>query len=59
MNQTTTNRSTYSDSELDKRRDFDRSRPLERDETGNLISSNKFDGTAVFAGADSFVAVAY
>ena len=50
MNQTTTaNRSTYSDTELDRRRDFDRSRPLERDETDNLISSNKVDGTAVYA----------
>ena len=50
MNQTTSaNRSTYSDTELDRRRDFDRSRPVERDETGNLISSNKVDGTAVYA----------
>ena len=50
MNQaSTSNRNTYSDAELTKRRDFDRSRPLERDETGNLISSNKVDGTAVYA----------
>ena len=46
MNRT---RQDYSDSELDKRRDFDRSRPLERDETDNLISSSKVDGTAVYA----------
>jgi hypothetical protein len=34
---------------LDKRREFDRSRPLERDETKFLISSNKVEGTDVFS----------
>lgn len=48
MDQTTQTRQTYSDSELDKRREYDRSRPLERDETGNLISSEKVEGTAVY-----------
>ena len=50
MNQASTaNRTTYSDAELQKRRDFDRSRPLERDETSNLISSEKVDGTPVYS----------
>ena len=40
---------TYSDQELDKRREFDRSRPLERDETSNLISSDKVSGTSVYS----------
>jgi hypothetical protein len=48
MNQETQNRQTYSDSELDKRREYGRSRPLERDETNNLISSRKVEGTAVY-----------
>lgn len=48
MNQATQNRQTYSDSELDKRREYDRSRPLERDETSNLISSRRVEGTAVY-----------
>ena len=48
MNQATQNRQTYSDSELDKRREYGRSRPLERDETNNLISSRKVEGTAVY-----------
>ena len=43
------NRDRYSDSELDRRTQFDRSRPLERDETGNLISSNKVEGTSVYS----------
>lgn len=43
------NRDSYSDSELDRRTQFDRSRPLERDETGNLISSNKVEGTSVYS----------
>lgn len=42
-------RSDYSDQELDRRTQFDRSRPLERDETGNLISSDKVEGTAVYS----------
>ena len=45
----TTNRNTYSDAELERRRDFDRSRPLDRDETDNLIASNKVEGTTVFS----------
>ncbi|AKH43416.1 hypothetical protein FHS61_000881 [Altererythrobacter atlanticus] len=50
MNQATLrNEQTYSDAELGKRREYDRSRPLERDETSNLISSDKVDGTAVYA----------
>jgi hypothetical protein len=48
MDQTTRTQQTYSDSELDKRREFGRSRPLERDETSNLISSRKVEGTAVY-----------
>ena len=40
---------TYSDAELTKRKQFDRSRPLERDETQSLISSNKVEDTPVFA----------
>jgi sporulation protein YlmC with PRC-barrel domain len=48
MDQTTQTRQTYSDSELNKRREYDRSRPLERDETSNLISSEKVEGTAVY-----------
>ena len=48
MSQTTQPRQTYSDGELDKRREFDRSRPIERDETRRLISSDKVDGTAVY-----------
>ena len=49
----TQTRQTYSDSErnseLDKRREFDRSRPLERDETKRLISSDKVRGTSVYS----------
>jgi len=39
-----------SDSITQNRREDDRSRPLDRDETTNLISSDKVDGTAVYAG---------
>lgn len=49
MAQTFDQTSRYSDEELTRRRDFDRSRPLERDESGNLISSDKVEGTAVYA----------
>lgn len=49
MTQTTQARQTYSDSELDKRREYDRSRPLERDETSRLISSDKVGGTSVYS----------
>lgn len=42
-------RNEFSESELDRRTQFDRSRPLERDETGNLISSDKVEGTAVYS----------
>ncbi len=45
----TQNRNTYSDQELDKRREFDRSRPLERDETNRLISSDKVSDTTVYS----------
>ena len=49
MDNATQTRTTYSDQELDRRREFDRSRPLERDESRNLISSDKVDGTAVYS----------
>ena len=50
MTQTQLNNETrYSDSELDRRREFDRSRPLERDETDRLISSDKVEGTKVYS----------
>lgn len=39
----------FSDAELDSRTKFDRSRPLERDESTNLISSDRVDGTKVFS----------
>lgn len=42
-------RPTFSDAELDRRAQFDRSRPLERDEADNLISSDKVEDTKVFA----------
>lgn len=35
--------------DLDRRREFDRSRPLERDESDNLISSSKVEGTTVYS----------
>ena len=41
--------SGYSDAELDRRRDYARSRPVERDETNSLISSDKVEGTKVFS----------
>ena len=50
MAQTTLqNETRYSDAELNNRRDFDRSRPLERDETNSLISSDKVEGTKVYS----------
>ena len=50
MNQTTpTGQDRFSESELDRRREFDRSRPLERDETHALISSDKVEGTKVYS----------
>ncbi|BBC71365.1 photosystem reaction center subunit H [Altererythrobacter sp. B11] len=49
MDMTQGNRSSYSDAELDRRREYDRSRPVERDETHNLISSDKVDGTPVYS----------
>ncbi|WP_305097469.1 PRC-barrel domain-containing protein [Croceibacterium aestuarii] len=49
MTQTTQSRQTYSAGELDQRREFDRSRPLERDETNRLISSDKVRGTSVYS----------
>ncbi len=47
--QTLKTRNDFSDTELERRAQFDRSRPLERDETHNLISSSKVEGTAVYA----------
>jgi hypothetical protein len=50
MNHTTPeNQSGYSDSELERRREFDRSRPIERDETHSLISSDRVEGTKVYS----------
>lgn len=49
MTQQLRNSPTFSDAELDRRREFDRSRPLERDETTDLISSEKVDGTKVYS----------
>lgn len=43
------NDTRYSDAELDRRREFDRSRPVERDETSALISSDKVEGTKVYS----------
>jgi hypothetical protein len=40
---------TLDTQELDRRREFDRSRPLERDESSFLISSRKVEGTAVYS----------
>ena len=40
---------TLDTQELDRRREFDRSRPLERDESHFLISSQKVEGTAVYS----------
>lgn len=37
------------DNELNARREFDRSRPLERDESHDLISSDRVDGTPVYS----------
>lgn len=48
-NQTLNTQSKFTDAELDRRTQFDRSRPLERDETTNLISSNKVEGTKVYS----------
>lgn len=47
--QTLKNEQKYTGEELERRRDFDRSRPLERDETNMLISSDKVDDTAVYS----------
>lgn len=48
-NQTYANDPKFSSEELDRRREFDRSRPIERDETTFLISSEKVDGTQVYS----------
>ena len=40
-NQTLRNQPSFSEDELARRAQFDRSRPLERDEGANLISSAK------------------
>lgn len=47
--QTLRNGLAFSGEELDRRREFDRSRPLERDESRLLISSGKVEGTKVYA----------
>lgn len=47
--QTLQNRTDFTQAELDRRAQFDRSRPLERDETSSLISSDKVEGTKVFS----------
>ena len=39
----------YSDSELAQRRDFDRSRPRERDSHNDLIGSDRVEGTSVYS----------
>ena len=49
MTQTMQNRSTYSDAELKSRREFDRSRPMERDSASDLISSDRVEGTKVYS----------
>ncbi len=49
MAQANSQKSGYSAEELARRREFDRSRPVERDESSNLISSDKVEGTAVYA----------
>ncbi|WAT17274.1 PRC-barrel domain-containing protein [Aurantiacibacter sp. MUD11] len=51
MTQTSTlrTRTEFSDAELNRRAEFDRSRPVERDEADNLISSSKVEGTKVFS----------
>ena len=46
MTQATTR---FSDAELSQRRDFDRSRPRERDMSGDLIGSDRVEGTAVYS----------
>ncbi len=43
------NQNRFSDDELNRRSQFDRSRPLERDEGDNLISSSKVEGTKVYS----------
>ena len=48
MTQMSSNRS-YSDTELAQRRDFDRSRPLERDSSADLIGSDRVEGTNVYS----------
>lgn len=40
---------TLDTQELDRRREFNRSRPLERDESNDLISSAKVEGTTVYS----------
>lgn len=47
--QTLRNETRFSDAELERRAQFDRSRPLERDDTANLIASSKVTGTKVFS----------
>src|SRR5690606_30773288 len=47
--QTLSNDLKFSGEELDRRREYDRSRPLERDESRLLISSDKVEGTSVYS----------
>lgn len=47
--QTLSNDLKFSGEELDRRREYDRSRPLERDESRLLISSDKVEGTQVYS----------
>ena len=49
QNTTETLTQTIDTNQLDKRREFDRSRPLERDKSSFLIASDKVEGTDVFA----------
>ena len=49
MAQNTLDDTGYSDAELTRRREFDRSRPVERDESHSLISSDKVEGTVVYS----------
>lgn len=48
-NQTLRNQTNFSETELDRRTQFDRSRPVERDEDDNLIASAKVKGTKVYS----------
>ena len=49
MTQTAQTRPNFSEGDLAQRRDYDRSRPLERDESAFLIGSDKVEDTDVYA----------